>query len=210
MKIGIYAGTFDPVHNGHLMFAQTAINEAGLEKVVLVAEKEPYRKKPHVSWDHRQAMLERATENIDQIDHNYQFAAELSHQHTMQNMLEVAKKYYGENNDFWFLVGSDLFEHMHRWEDTLEHHQYGGFVVALRDEHTTTWLSEQTKRLHTKFPKLTVILVENTKPHISSSQIRAIVASNQQTTDVPSSVIEYIKKHRLYASDSVSADVSRA
>jgi nicotinate-nucleotide adenylyltransferase len=48
MNIGIYAGTFDPVHDGHIAFAKAAISKANLDKVVIVAEKEPYRKKPKV------------------------------------------------------------------------------------------------------------------------------------------------------------------
>jgi nicotinate-nucleotide adenylyltransferase len=44
MKIGIYAGTFDPIHNGHIEFAQAAIRDTELERVIVIAEKEPYRK----------------------------------------------------------------------------------------------------------------------------------------------------------------------
>ena len=51
MKIGIYAGTFDPIHLGHINFAISAVRTTDLDKVVIVAEKNPYRKKPFASWD---------------------------------------------------------------------------------------------------------------------------------------------------------------
>lgn len=206
MKVGIYAGTFDPVHDGHLAFAKTAIEQAGLERVILVAEKEPYRKKPHAAWDHRQAMLEHASQNLDQVDHDYHFAAELSRQHTMQNMLVVASKHYGSEHEFWFLVGSDIFEHMHRWEDTLAHYQYGGFVVALRDDHTGQWLEQKQAELEKHFPELKIILVENKQPHVSSSQIRHKISEAQfENLPLPETVLRYIQEHKLYVDASASA-----
>ncbi len=206
MKIGIYAGTFDPVHSGHLAFAKTALEQASLDRVILVAEKEPYRKQPHAAWDHRQAMLERATETVEKVDHDYQFAAELSRKHTMQNMLEAAHKHYGEETEVWFLAGSDLFEHMHRWEDTLAHYQYGGFMVALRDNHTKEWLEQKQTELQQHFPKLKIILVENKQPHVSSSFIRHHVAERTlENLPLPENVLAYIAKHHLYADAPASA-----
>lgn len=198
MKIGIYAGTFDPVHNGHIEFAKTAITEAVLERVILVAEKEPYRKKPHASWDHRQAMLGRATEGIESVDHDYAFAAELSHQHNMKNMLEVSARHYGPENEFYFLVGSDIFEHIHQWEDMVQSHEYGGFVVALRDEHTEQWLQKHIDHLEESGKRLNVILLENKKPRISSGRIREQVMSGEVPKELDGSVSVYIAEHKLY------------
>lgn len=199
MKIGIFAGTFDPIHNGHIEFARTATEQAGLDKIIIVAEKEPYRKKPHASWDHRQAMIERASQPLENIDHDYQFANQLAHQHTMKNMLEVAKKHFNESNEFWFLVGSDLFEHMHQWHDLAAEHEYGGFVVALRDGHTLAQLNQQQERLKQVAGRTTpVVVVPNAQPHISSSAIRSAIKSNLPISDVPASVQEYLQTHQLY------------
>lgn len=199
MKIGIFAGTFDPVHNGHLAFARSAIDEAGLEKVIIIAEKEPYRKKPHASWDHRQAMIERATEKIQNVDHDYAFAAELAHQHTMKNMLEVAEKHYGPENKYWFLVGSDLFEHMHQWHDLVAEQHYGGFVVALREGHTPEWLAQKQQELTDIGAPSQCIVIPNSTPHASSSRIRAAISKGETTSDTPHSVIDYITRHNLYS-----------
>ena len=200
MKIGIYAGTFDPVHDGHVEFAKTAITEALLDRVILVAEKDPYRKKPHVSWDHRQAMLERATESIEAVDHDYSFASELAHQHTMKNMLAVATRHYGSGHELYFLVGSDIFEHIHQWEDMLESHEYGGFVVALRDEHTQKWLQERVDYVAKLDQRLNVILLNNKKPRISSGAIRVEIARGYgEVENLDTAVMQYITMHKLYA-----------
>lgn len=197
MKIGIFAGTFDPVHNGHIEFARSAVEAGHLDRVIIVAEKEPYRKKPHVSWDHRQAMIERATQDIPQVDHDYGFAAKLSHQHTMKNMLNKAVEHYGKEHEFWFLVGSDLFEHMHQWRDLVSHHEYGGFIVALRDDHTMQWLEERRTKVAEVANK--VIVIANTHPHVSSSKIRESVKNSQPSHEISPSVAGYMQTHQLYA-----------
>lgn len=197
MKIGIFPGTFDPVHEGHTAFAKKAIAAGHLDRIIMVAEKEPYRKKPFASWDHRQAMIERATEQIFQVDHDYKFAAALAHQHTMLNLLQLAKTHYGDNNGFWFLVGSDVFEHMHKWKDVIGAHEYGGFVVALRDDHTREWLQKRYVALPK--PGSQIIVVENHHPHTSSSAIRRAAYEGNELQQVPVNVAQYIAQHQLYA-----------
>lgn len=196
MKIGIFAGTFDPVHNGHVEFAHAAVEAGHLDRVIIVAEKEPYRKKPYASWDHRQAMIERATEKISQVDHDYGFAAKLSHQHTMNNMLKKAAEHYGDEHEFWFLVGSDLFEHMHQWRDLVSRGEYGGFIVALRDDHTMQWLEERRAQVADVANK--VIVIANNHPHVSSGKIREAAKNGQTSSEASQNVADYIRIHQLY------------
>lgn len=198
MNIGIYAGTFDPVHNGHVEFARRAIQAAHLDRVIMVAEKMPYRKKPIASWDHRQAMLERATEGIEQVGHDYQFANELAHQHTMADMLKIAVKHYGSESQIWFLVGSDVYEHMHQWQGIVDADQYGGFVVALRDDHTHDWLKSQHDKLEQKGINPHYELVESNHTRISSSSIRNAIAAGSSVDTLPQNVLNYALRHNLY------------
>lgn len=198
MKIGIYAGTFDPIHNGHINFAVSAVENSELDKVIIVAEKNPYRKKPYASWDHRQAMIERATEDFAEADHDYEFSNALAHQHTMQDMLLTAKKHYGSEHEFWFLVGSDVFEHMKHWQDLTESSSYGGFVVALRDDHTEQWLNQKIEELRQSGFVITVNLVPSPHPHISSKKIRDALKQREVPEYLDSTVREYITAHSLY------------
>lgn len=198
MKIGMYAGTFDPIHKGHIEFAKEAIKQAGLDKIVIVAEKEPYRKKPHASWDHRQAMIERATETLEFIDHDYAFANQLAHKHTMKDMLSVASKHYGEENQFWFLVGSDVFEHLSEWKDIVLQEHYGGFVVAMKNDHTKEWLNEKMDSLQRQGLSLVVRIVDHAYSYASSSKIREISPGSQLSEYELDPVTTYISQHRLY------------
>ncbi len=202
MRIGIYAGTFDPIHKGHLAFAQSAVEQAKLDKVIIVAEKEPYRKKPHASWDHRQAMIERATEQVTQVDHDYHFANQLAYQHTMQNMLNVARDHFGDEHEYWFLVGSDIFQHMAEWQDVIKAEEYGGFVVALKHDHTKEWLQDKITRLKEQGTVCHVLLVDHQEPQASSSNVREAVFNNKHSSESIDAVTAYIRKHQLYTASS--------
>lgn len=198
MKIGIYAGTFDPVHNGHLEFTEQAVKAVRFDRVIMVAEKSPYRKKPAASWDHRQAMIERATELLPAVDHDYAFANQLAHQHTMHDMLTVAAKHYGASAEVWFLVGSDVYEHMHQWRGLVDQQAYGGFVVALRDDHTQEWLERQAQNLAHQAMRMPTVVIESGHRHVSSSAIRAEAGAGASIDTTPESVAQYIKQHSLY------------
>lgn len=194
MKIGIYAGTFDPIHNGHIEFARCAISQAKLERVIILAEKDPYRKEPHAPWDHRQAMIERAAENVEKVDHDYQFANTLARQHTMQDMLTNARKHYGEESEIWFLVGSDVFEHMGEWKNVVNSSSYGGFVVALKEDCTVDWLEAKQMQLQAQGININIEIVLHEKSDVSSSEIR----TGENIKNVDKSVLDYIKEHHLY------------
>lgn len=199
MKIGIYAGTFDPIHAGHIEFAKNAVKQADLDRVIIVAEKDPYRKKPHASWDHRQAMIEHATEKIESVDHDYHFASELSHNHTMADMLRVSNKHYGEENEIWFLVGSDVFEHIGEWKDVVSSESYGGFVVALKHDHTSQWLRQKIESLVSSGLELNIILVDHKQALASSSAVRrAISEGSPLSKESLPDVVDYAEAHHLY------------
>ena len=198
MKIGIFPGTFDPIHNGHLAFAGKAVEEAGLDKVVIVAEKNPYRKKPHAQWDHRQSMIEHATQADAYADHDYEFSNQLAHKHTMIDVLNVAQKHYGKEHEFWFLVGADTFEHMHKWHDVAATHMYGGFVVALRDEQTVEWLESKIENLREAGMHVQHKVVSNMYGSMSSSKVRTQVQKGEAIMGVSPSVVDYIQAHNLY------------
>src|SRR4051812_40769392 len=67
-RIGIYAGTFNPVHTGHVAFALQAVKEANLDEVYFVPERQPRGKAGVEHFGHRVAMLKRALRPYKQFD----------------------------------------------------------------------------------------------------------------------------------------------
>jgi nicotinic acid mononucleotide adenylyltransferase len=143
-------------------------------------------------------MIERATVDIAEADHDYAFSNQLAHQYTLNNMLQSARRHYGDEHEFWFLVGSDIFEHMNRWEDVALQHEYGGFIVMLRDDHTRAWLDHKRTELVAVGMPTRVELIVNSNPHVSSRTIREAVKLDGLVGELAPEVCTYIKEHRLY------------
>ena len=143
-------------------------------------------------------MIERATQQLEQVDHDYHFASQLAHKHTMKDMLDLAKKHYGSKEEYWFLIGSDLFEHMHQWHDLSGATEYGGFVVALRDDHTMQWLDERISALKNTGLILNIVVITNSHPHVSSGKIRTDIKNHLPVFELAQNVQDYINSHQLY------------
>src|SRR3989344_4473010 len=75
LKVGIYPGAFDPVHEGHVAFAQLVIAQHGLDKVFFLPEPTPRYRQAVKAYEHRLAMIKLAIKKYDslgviQLDHN--------------------------------------------------------------------------------------------------------------------------------------------
>jgi nicotinate-nucleotide adenylyltransferase len=206
MKVGIFSGTFDPIHSGHVEFARAAIKVGQLDEIIMVAEKVPYRKKPLASWNHRQAMVERATEDLEKVGHNYPFASELAKRHTVADMLEVTARHY-PGSEIWFLAGSDVLEHMHLWHDIADHNDYGGFIVGLRRGHTKEWAQSKLSFMKKRGYEPRVLLFQSPKQDLGSTSIRIELSEGIDPNDLDDKVLSYIKTHKLYASDTAGSSL---
>ncbi len=67
-KVGILAGTFDPIHIGHIAFALRAIEKAQLDKVILLPEREPRRKRNVTDFNHRLSMLKLSVKSFELLE----------------------------------------------------------------------------------------------------------------------------------------------
>lgn len=132
MKLGIFSGTFDPVHEGHILFALSTCDQFGLDKVVLVPEKKPRRKEPVASYEQRVQMLELALSNYD----NLALFESSADQHTIGTTLEEVQNEFQVEKPT-LIMGADVFEFVPTWapEDRLDAlMDRVEFLVALRTE----------------------------------------------------------------------------
>lgn len=115
MKIGILGGTFDPVHNGHLIVAEEAIDVIGLDQVIYV----PARIPPHkigfqiTSESHRLSMLELALKSNQRFVHSdLEFHRE-GPSYTVETILEIGRRY--PDSELYFIMGHDSFNELETW-----------------------------------------------------------------------------------------------
>jgi nicotinate-nucleotide adenylyltransferase len=191
-KIGIFGGTFDPVHTVHLIVAEQAREALGLDEVwFMPAHIPPHKLEKHITADcHRLAMLERA------IQGNENFCAtaiELDRKddkpsYTYDTILSLKAKH--PNVDFYFIIGGDMVEYLPKWHRIEELVSLVQFVALARPGYSMQ--NEYTDR---------VIEVEMPQLDVSSTIIRHKAFSGESIRYlVPESVRLYIEENGLYES----------
>jgi nicotinate-nucleotide adenylyltransferase len=198
MGLGVFGGSFDPIHNGHLFVAEAVREACGLSRVLFVPARQGH---------HRGALLAEPQARADMIRlaiaANTSFAlddsdlAEDATGFTADLLPRLAKRYPDE--ELTFIVGGDSLVHS-RWErlDAILD-QLAEFVIAPRGEVTETELDAALADLdpphREKIRYLDVPLVPE-----SATIIRARLAErNSVRYLVPEPVFRYINENRLYA-----------
>jgi nicotinate-nucleotide adenylyltransferase len=181
-KIGIYGGTFDPIHHGHLILAREAREMLGLEKVVFVpAPVSPFKDSPVASATVRLSMLQAA------IEGEMGFAVddcELQRpppSYTIDTIEEIRRREV--DSEIYCLIGEDNVPTLTKWHRFAELEKVVRFVVLDRTSTGTKYLYPTVHR----------------RIDISATEIRKRVASGQSIRYfVPRAVEEIIKREKLY------------
>lgn len=125
MKVGILAGTFDPVHNGHLNFALNSLASKKLDKVIFLPERTPRRKRAVTDYKHRLEMLQIALK-----PHKKLALLDLpERQFTVEKSLPKIRKKL-KNPELYFLFGSDVAIDIAKWPGA---EKLGNVIIGLRD-----------------------------------------------------------------------------
>ncbi len=191
-RIGIYAGSFNPVHAGHIAFALQSIEAANLDMVYFMPERRPREKQAVEHFGHRMAMLNRATEPhtrlgvLDLVDVNF----------SVQRTLPQLQQQFADS-DLVFLVGSDVVPGMPDWPH-IEQLLQSELVVGVRAKDDL----ETTKTLITRWSPMpkTVTIFDSYAPSVSSRIIREALQKRQPTQGLLPSVQRYSDHHWLYVS----------
>ncbi|RMG22004.1 MAG: nicotinate-nucleotide adenylyltransferase [Bacteroidetes bacterium] len=117
MKIGLFFGTFNPIHTGHLILAQTALNETFLEYVwFLVSPQNPFKQKKNLLSEYdRLRMVELAIEDHDQLRaSNVEFTLPKP-SYTIDTLTHLRERY--PSYEFSIIMGEDNLQHFHKWKN---------------------------------------------------------------------------------------------
>jgi len=197
-KAGILGGTFDPIHNGHLFIAQTALEEVELDRVVFVPSGRP----PHKTHQritesaHRLKMLQKAIQSNPYFECS---TCEIDNEKIgyTYDLLEKMK----QNNpdvDFYFIMGADSFMDIKSWYRYNALLTLAGFIVMKRKGYDAQLLDHQAHHFSQKQQEK-IIILDSPKLEISSSDIRNRVNLGKSIKYlVPEEVERYIESNRLY------------
>jgi nicotinate-nucleotide adenylyltransferase len=186
MRIGIYGGTFDPIHHGHLILARDAMEVLDLDRLIFV----PNVVSPHkisgtpINPELRLAMVYAAIEDESGLECD---PAELERggtSFTIDTVLHMHDRFPGE--DFFLLIGADNLPKLHTWRRIEELERLATFVILTRGD-------DSTLRPYPVLPR---------QIDISATEIRERVAKGLSIRYlVPDRVREIIEENALYLED---------
>lgn len=199
-RIGIFGGTFNPVHMGHLIMAQDALEVFDLTKILFV----PCNLPPHkdasrlASAEHRAAMLEKAVEDNPDFKVSDVEIRKGGTNYTIDTVRYLRQLY--PRYDLFFIIGSDSLLELNQWKEIGELAQICSFVTFVRPGFDPRKISLKKFKLG---KSLKNNLIRNVaaihQVDISSSDIRRRAAEGRSIRYlVPSPVEIYIAEHNLY------------
>lgn len=186
MRRGIFGGSFDPVHNGHLIVAGAAADALRLDRVHFVpACVQPFKAgRQHASPADRVAMLLAALPHDTRFELDTREIEREGVSYTVDTLREFAAEFPGD--ELSLLVGADAARDLPGWRDASAIPQLAEVVVLTRP-------GEEVPR-HLAARTLSVPAVE-----VSATQVRDRARRGESLEDlVPAAVARYIESHRLY------------
>jgi nicotinate-nucleotide adenylyltransferase len=199
-RLGILGGSFNPIHMGHLLLAQSALDAFDLSKVLLMPCRIQPLKDPTMlaSPTHRVAMLEHAIADNLQLELLDIEIARGGSSFAVDSVREI-KKLYPEA-DLFFIIGADTLPDLHRWHDIYTLLSLCTFATFSRPGQDVLGFSEADLQLESPWgERLLDTVARGRMLEISSSDIRHRVAEGMSIRYlVPPLVEMYITEHRLY------------
>lgn len=196
-RVGIFGGTFDPIHIGHLILAEEARYRLRLDRVYLVPAGNPPHKQDNdlTPVAHRLMMAELATADmaglwVSRVD------ADRSGPHYTNDTVQLLRQQLGEDTELYFLMGMDSLRDLPTWRHPQWLIQQCVLVVLTRHDIEIDWV-----QLEGALPGLRerVVLLDMPELEIASHTLRARIRSGAPIChQVPSVVEAYIAKHALY------------
>lgn len=196
MKICFFGGTFNPVHNGHVTLLEHAKEQFGFDKIIVIPTNIPPHKEVEfsVSDEERLDMCRLAFDGIAEVS-DYEIVEDTV-SYTINTMRHFKNVY--PDDDFYFLMGSDMLFMFEKWKSYKELLSVISIVVASREENETDALETKKSELEKDGGK---IYIMKTEPYvISSSKIRKMIKSGNKDFScyLPERVVKYILRKKLY------------
>lgn len=186
MKLGIFGGTFDPIHNAHLTVARESARHCGLERVLLIpAANPPHKTGARAPYEDRLRMVKIACGGDPVLEASGVEAGE--EKSYSFHTIEKLRAGRGPGDRLYFIIGADAFSEIStwfRWEDVVRAVE---FIVVARPG--ATYAAPDGAKVH----RLDTLAL-----FVSSSDVRHELAEGRAPDVLPEAVLRYIRDHRLY------------
>ena len=197
MKIGIYGGSFDPVHNGHINAAETYMEELGLDKIIIVPAYCPPHKKglALTPSEHRFNMCRLAFESLPGFEVS-DIEIQRADEGYMADTVAQLRELYPED-ELILLMGEDMLLTFRQWHDWQKIIDIAAIAAAARNWDSTSAMEAEAAALRSYGAEVRIVPID--VKEISSTMVReAVRRADDISSMVPENVAEYIWSHYLY------------
>ena len=199
-RIGIMGGTFDPVHNGHLLLGQQAYREYGLEEIWYMPSHIPPHKRDHHVADgaDRLAMLRLALEETPGfLVSDFEMRREGT-TYTAQTLGLLKEQY--PDTEFYFIIGADSLFSIEQWVHVERLFPTCTVLAAFRDDKSSRSVMRSRMRLLRGKYQADIRLLTMPPVDVSSHELRRMLMEHADVSAyLPEAVEAYIRENRLYA-----------
>lgn len=196
MKIGLFGGTFDPIHIGHMILMENVINNLDLDKIYVLPNSNPPHKLENkkTALNLRLKMVNEAIKDNPKLEINdYDYRDNEIH-YTFDTINYFKKSY--PNDEFFFIMGEDSFLDIEKWKNYKEILKEN-LIIFKRYSNKNFSLISKINQVR-KYNK-NIYLIDNIALDISSTLIRDLVKENKSIRYlVNDEVINIIKEEKLY------------
>jgi nicotinate-nucleotide adenylyltransferase len=187
VKLAIFGGTFDPIHNAHLAAAREAADRFHLDRVLFIPAARPPHKHgaTRAPYDDRVHMAELACAGeprfeVSRLEENTERSYSIE-------TIEKLRARMAPEDELFFIIGADAFAEIQTWRRWRDVAHCVHFLVVSRPGN-----------VYRVPPEVLYDRLDDLQLTISSSAIRDELASGASPADLPSNVLAYIQSHNLY------------
>lgn len=208
-KIGLFGGTFDPVHDGHLAVARHVLTSCDIDSLLFIpAPYPPHKKAISASFEHRVAMLRLALVSEERMSLSLIEKAYPGPSYTVRTVKEINRQ--SPHLELFLIIGADSLVDLPHWHRVEELLHMVHLIVAGRGAADTGTITSTLDTLQIPFSNTaqgntwhldngrTVRYLPHVRYPVSSSELRLQLSRGEIPSMLPKTVYHYIQEHNLY------------
>lgn len=197
--IGISGGTFDPIHNGHLIVAEHIRESFSLDEILFIPTGTPPHKNLNLvtKKEHRYNMVLEATKTNAFFKTSRMEIERQGYTYSIDTLMEL-KEIYNNKIKFFYIIGADVVKDITTWKEYERVFDLCEFISVLRPGFNSEEIENEIELLNKKYSAI-IHKIEAPLIDISSTIVRSKVKGNKSIKYlVPAEVENYILAHSLY------------
>lgn len=196
MKLAMFGGSFDPVHNDHIGLCETMIEKADLDKVVVFpAACSPFKENTRTEDFHRLNMCKLAFETLNNVEVSDFEIQKGGKSYTIDTLRFLNENY--KDAELFLITGADAFLTLSDWYNAEEIFSLAHILTVVRDNDDIEVLKAKVEE-YTGF-NVKCTLISTPIGSVSSTKVRLALKNSEDVSGLlPEKVVEYIKENGLY------------